>query len=163
ILCLHVGRYRVSPADALAGTGLSWPELLVEERFVPFDAARALILNAKRLTGRPDLGLEWGFETETSVHGLQGAGAVTSRSVSDAVRVAARYRSLRSRATTYELVSAGEGATLVMRETFDLGDVRSFILEAQATSLERILTTVAGHPLADCEYMFPYPAPSWCS
>jgi hypothetical protein len=56
---LHVRRRGVSLADALAGTGMTWRQLLHEKRLIPFGAMRSLILSAKRLTACPSFGLEF--------------------------------------------------------------------------------------------------------
>ena len=38
LLCLHVRRRGVSLADALAGTGMTWRQLLHEKRLIAFGA-----------------------------------------------------------------------------------------------------------------------------
>jgi Arabinose-binding domain of AraC transcription regulator, N-term len=58
-------------------------------------------------------------------------------------------------------VTGKDCLTLVIREPFDLGDVRTFILEAHVGILERFMTAVAGEPLFGIEYRFPYPPPMW--
>ena len=131
LLCLHVRRRGVSLADALAGTGMTWRQLLHEKRLIAFGAMRRLILSAKRLTACPSLGLEWGLSIETAAHGLTGATIAASRNVSQALEAAVRYRPLRGRAVEFELVGGEDYSTLFIREPFDLGDIRAFILEAR--------------------------------
>jgi hypothetical protein len=61
------------------------------------------------------------------------------------------------------LVAGEDRSTLTIREPFDFGDVRTFILEAHVGIIERFMTTVAGEPLPGTEYRFPYPPPAWAS
>jgi AraC-like DNA-binding protein len=81
--------------------------------------------------------------------------------VSQALDAAIRYRPLRGRAVEFELVDAEDYWTLLMREPFDFGDIRTFILEAHVGMLERVMASVAGQPLVGIEYRFPYPPPAW--
>ena len=160
-LCVHIRRRGVSLADALAGTGMTWQKLLREKRSVAFDPMRTLVLNAQQLTGCPWLGLEWGVSVEAATQGLTGAAIVVSRDVSQALETAARYHPLRSRSVEYQLAVREDRSTLIMREVLDLRDIRTFILEANAAIVERFLTTVAGEPLVEIEYRFPYAPPAW--
>ena len=161
LLCLHVRRRGVSLADALAGTGMTWRQLLHEKRLIPFGAMRSLILSAKRLTACPSLGLEFGISVETAAHGLTGAAIAASPDVSQALEAAVRYRPLRGRAVEFEFEAGKDCLTLFIREPFDLGDVRTFILEAHVAIIERFMTAVAGERLLGIEYRFPYRAPAW--
>jgi AraC-like DNA-binding protein len=161
LLCLFIREHGVPLADALAGSGLTWRQLLNERRLVPFESMRSLVLAAKRLTGRPSLGLEWGVSVEAAAHGLTGTAISASRDLSEALQSVARYRPLRGRALEFDLVRRGEGATLIMREPFDFGDIRSFVLEAHAGIVARSVATVAGLLPVGIEYRFPYPPPAW--
>jgi len=161
LLCLHVRGRGVSVAEALAGTDLTWRQLLHEKRLIAFDAMRTLILSTKRLTACPSLGLEFGVSVETAAHGLTGAAIATSHTVSQALEAAIRYRPLRGRAVAFELLTGEDCLSVLVREPFDFGDVRSFILEAHAGIFERVMEGVAGEPLADIEYRFPYAPPAW--
>lgn len=96
----------------LAGTGLTWRQLLNEKRLIPFEGMRSLVLAAKRLTGRPSLGLEWGVSVEAAAHGLTGTAIAASRDLADALQSAAHYRPLRGRALEFDLVQRGDGVTL---------------------------------------------------
>jgi AraC-like DNA-binding protein len=61
-----------------------------------------------------------------------------------------------------EFQLAGQNrSTLVIREPFDFGDVRTFILEAHVGIIRRLLTEMTGEPLTGIEYRFPYPPPAW--
>jgi len=161
LLLLYVRRLGVPIAEVLAGTGLGWRQLLAEKHFIGFDRLRAVVLAARQRTGRPALGLEWGLSVETAAHGLTGAAIATSRDVLEALRAATIYRALRGRAVRFDLETYADGASLVIREPFDFGDMRSFILEAHAGIIEHFLASVAGAPLTGIEYRFPYAPPAW--
>ena len=161
LLCLYLRHRGVRLADALAGTGMTWRQLLHEKRLIPFEAMRSLVINAKRLTGCPALGLEWGASVEVAAHGLSGAAVAASQDVSEALQASVRYYPLRGRAVALDLVRDADGATLVIREPIAFGDIRSFLLEALAAIVERSMATVAGGPLVGIVHRFPYTPPPW--
>jgi AraC-like DNA-binding protein len=161
LLCLHIRRRGVSLTAALAGSGMTWRQLLHEKRLVSFGTARSLILSAKRLTACPALGLEFSHSVEMAAHGVAGTAVATSRDVSHALEAAIRYRSLRGRAAEFRSVRGRDRLNLIMREPFDLSDIRIFMLEVQAGILDRIMASVAGERLVGIEYRFPYPPPPW--
>ena len=142
---------------------MTWRQLLSEKRLIPFEAMRSLVLAAKRLTRRPALGLDWGFSVETAAHGLMGATIAASHDLSEALEAAARYRPLRGRTVEFELGQSEDSAILVMREVFDFGEIRSFILEAHVGAVMRAMETVAGGRLVGIEYRFPYAPPTWAA
>jgi AraC-like DNA-binding protein len=161
LLCLHIRHRGVSPADALVGTGLTWQQLLRERRAIALSTMRTLILSAKRLTACPSLGLEWGRSVETAAHGLTGAAIAAGCDLSQAMEASIRYRPLRGRALEFELARGEDYLTVLMREPIDLGDIRTFVLEAHVGMLERVMASVAGEPLVGIEYRFPYAPPDW--
>ena len=59
------------------------------------------------------------------------------------------------------MVPTADYSALIVDERFDLGEIRSFILEGIVGALERALTTVAGAPLRGLDYRFPYAPPPW--
>jgi Arabinose-binding domain of AraC transcription regulator, N-term len=84
-----------------------------------------------------------------------------SHDVSQALEAAVRYRPLRRPAVEFEFVVGEDCLTLFIREPFDLGDVRTFILEAHVGMIERTMSAVTGELLVGIEYRFPYPPPAW--
>ncbi|HKT20489.1 MAG TPA: AraC family transcriptional regulator ligand-binding domain-containing protein [Stellaceae bacterium] len=161
LLCLHLQHRGVPIAKGLAGTGMTWRQLLHETRMIPFGPVRTLILAAKELTQSAALGLEFGISVEAISHGLAGAAIAASRDVSQALESVANYRPLRGRAVEFEHIAREDSSSLLIHEPFDFGDVRSFILEAHAGIIERAMRTVTGEPLVGIEYRFPYPSPPW--
>jgi AraC-like DNA-binding protein len=161
LLCLHIQGRGTSLADALAGTGMTWRQLLHEKRLIPFAPARALVLSALRLTECRTLGLEFGHSVEIAAHGLAGTAIATSADLSQALGAAMRYRPLRGRAVEFCLRHDEHFSALLMHEPFDFGDMRAFVLEAQVAMLARIMVSIAGRQLTGIEYHFPYAPPAW--
>jgi AraC-like DNA-binding protein len=161
LLCLHIRHRGVSLEHVLAGTSLTWQQLVCEKRLIDLDTMRTLVLSAKRLAACPSLGLQWGVSVEMAAHGLAGTVIAAGRDVSQALEAAARYRPLRGRAVEFELMDGEDYLTLLMREPFDFGDIRTFVLEAHMGMLERVMASVAGQPLVGVEYRFPYAPPAW--
>jgi AraC-like DNA-binding protein len=161
LLCLHIQSRGASPADALAGTGMTWNQLLHEKRLIPFAPARALVLSAKRMTECQTLGLEFGHSVEIAAHGLAGTAIATSPDLSQALGAAIRYRPLRGRAVELGLRYDTCFLALRVKEPFDFGDMRTFVLEAQVAMLSRIMVSITGGQLVGIEYHFPYVPPTW--
>jgi AraC-like DNA-binding protein len=161
LLCLHIRGRGASSSDALAGTGMTWSQLLHEKRLIPFTPARALVLSAKRLSECKTRGLEFGHSVEIAAHGLAGTAIATSPDLSEALRAAIRYRPLRGRAVEFGLRHDEHYLVLRIHEPFDFEDMRTFVLEAQAAMLDRIMVSIAGGPLVGIEYHFPSAPPTW--
>lgn len=161
LLCLHVQGRGASLSDVLAGTGMTWRQLLHEKRLISFAPARALVLSAKRLTECRTLALEFGHSVELAAHGLAGTAIATSSDLSEALGAAMRYRPLRGRAVEFGLRHSEQFLTLRIHEPFDFGDMRTFVLEAQVAMLNRIMVSIAGGQLVEIQYHFPYAPPAW--
>jgi AraC-like DNA-binding protein len=140
---------------------MTWRQLLHEKRLIPFAPARALVLSALHLTKCRTLGLEFGHSVEIAAHGLAGTAIATSSDLSQALGAAMRYRPLRGRAVEFCLRHDEHFSALRMHEPFDFGDMRAFVLEAQAAMLARIMISIAGRQLTGIEYHFPYAPPAW--
>jgi AraC-like DNA-binding protein len=161
LFCLHIQGRGASPADALAGTGMTWKQLLHEKRLLPFAPARALVLSAKRMTECDTLGLEFGHSVEIAAHGLAGTAIATSPDLSQALEAAMRYRPLRGRAVEFGLRYDTCFLVLRVHESFDFQDMRTFVLEAQVAMLSRMMVSITGEQLVGIEYHFPYAPPTW--
>lgn len=163
LLCALLRGRGLDVGEALAGTGMTWAQLAKEEQFVTFAAMRRLILQAAALTGSAALGLELGPAAQPSAHGPVGYAAVASGTLEQALEVVAQYGAARIRGVDFRLATDRDGATLEMRERFDFGDVRIFILETLLVTVMGLLEALAGQPLERAECRLPYKAPRWAA
>lgn len=161
LLCMLMRKRGVELPRLLAGTGLSWTQLLDANRGLSFSQVRSLILAALKLSGSPLLGMEVGESLPVSAHGQVGYAAMASKDVGQALEVIVRYSALRANLLEMRLISGEEVSCVQMRERFDLGDVRIPILEATSVLLVQVLEALVGYRLEQMEYRVPYPAAPW--
>lgn len=145
----------------LAGTGLSWAQLLDASRGLNFVQMRSLILAAIKLSGSPLVGLEVGAALPVSAHGQVGYAAMASNDVGQALDVIVRYAKLRTNALEWRLIRGEHDCRVQIRECFDLADVRIPMLEATSVLLVQVLEALVGYPLEQMEYRLPYSAAPW--
>lgn len=161
MLCMLLRKHGVDTHRLLAGTGLTWAELVSTEKGIDFLRVRNLLHAALRYGVSPSLGMEVGAAVPVAAHGQVGYAGVASRDVRQAFDVLVRYSKLRSTAFAFRLVEDGPVCHLQVREQFDLGDVRIPLLEAVLLVVVQLLETVLGQPLDDVQYLLPYPEPPW--
>ncbi|WP_157691763.1 AraC family transcriptional regulator [Noviherbaspirillum autotrophicum] len=161
LLCMLMRRRGVELSRLLAGTGLTWAQLVDASRALSFLQMRRLILSALELSGSPLLGLEIGASLPVSAHGQVGYAAMASKDVAQALDVIVRFSALRANLLDMRLVTGEQVSSVQIRERFDLGDVRIPILEATSVLLVQVLEALVGDALGQLEYRVPYPAAPW--
>ncbi|HEY0845308.1 MAG TPA: AraC family transcriptional regulator ligand-binding domain-containing protein [Noviherbaspirillum sp.] len=161
LLCMLLRKGGIEPSRLLAGTGLTWAELVRAEQDIDFVRMRRLVHAALQLSGSPALGMELGAAVPVAAHGQVGYAAVASRDVRHAFDIVVRYSKLRSNALSFRLIENGTTCYLQVRELFDLGDVRVHVLEAVLLVVVQLLETLLGQPLEEAQYLLPYAEPGW--
>ncbi len=160
LLCT-VLRNSVPDSKVLSVGELNVAQLATQQMFVSFEVSSGLILEVVRLTGRPWLGMELGAMTQVSAHGPLGYAVASSRDIMQALETVSRFAGLRTRAMEFRLSPHDGNTDIVIRERFDFGEVRAFILEAVVVMLARMIEWLSGQSLERAEYQLPYARPSW--
>ncbi len=163
LLCTMLRVRGVDIAQLPTGTGLTWDRLLDGNRSMNFVQIRQLILAALQVTGTPSLGLALGSATQAAAHGAVGYAALASKDVAQGLELIGRYAKLRSRALDLRVETDGDVCRILMREQFDLADVRIFLLETSLVVIVRMLEAMLGQRLPQLQYRLPYPAPAWAA
>jgi AraC-like DNA-binding protein len=161
LLCMMLRRYGVEIPRLLAGTGLTWTELVNADKGIDFVRMRRLIHAALKLAGSPSLGMEVGIAVPVSAHGQVGYAAVASKDVRQAFDVMSTYSKLRTSALAFRVQEDAGGARMQIQELFDLEDVRVPVLEAVLLVVVQLLESLLGQSLDGVQYRFPYPEPAW--
>lgn len=161
LVCMTLRKRGVDVPRLLAGTGLSWAQLIDASRGLNFIQMRSLIHAAIALSGSPLIGMEVGAALPLSAHGQVGFAAMASRDVEQALDVIVRYARLRSSALEWRMLRGEHGCRVQVRECFDLDDVRIPILEATTMLLVQILEALVGDAPEQMEFRLPYPAAPW--
>ncbi|WP_136413819.1 AraC family transcriptional regulator [Herbaspirillum sp. ST 5-3] len=161
LLCVMLRKRGVETDRLLAGTGLSWPDLTDAERAIGFAQMQVLVRAAIALSGSPSLGAEIGASAPAAAHGQVGRVVVSGGNVGQAIDALARYSKLRCTMLEFRPYCDDTHCRLQVRELFDLGDLRTPILEAALMVVVRLLQTVLGQVPEEVQYKLPYPEPAW--
>ncbi len=161
LLCNLLRNYGADVESVLAHSGLDWATLVQGNERISFVQIRAIIQAAIRTAPIPGLGLVLGSATPASAHGAVGYAALAAKDVAQALTLLGLYAKLRIGALDLQVVPDRARSRIVMREQFDLAEVRVFVCESVMVVLVRLLETILGQRLPQLEYYFPYPQPDW--
>lgn len=159
LLCMKLRERGVETNRLLAGTGLSWPELTDAERTIGFAQMQVLLRAAIALSGSRSLGAEIGASAPAAAHGPVGRAVISATNLGQAIDALARYSKLRCTMLEFRPLHDDTYCRLQVRELFDLGDVRTPILQAALMFVVRLLQTVLGRVPEEVQYKLPYYEP----
>jgi len=140
-----VARWKVTPGELLAGTGLDAAVLAAPGARVPLAQAIEVIERARRLTGEPALGFQLGLQMRVSWHGFIGFAALASPTARDAIEIAIRFAPTRTDALALRLHVEDRVASLVIEELAPLGSARDVVILALATGIWQIGNSLVGY------------------
>jgi hypothetical protein len=98
-----VQRWRVTPTELLAATGLSQSDVEDPLERLELSTIVRLFENARSLTGEPDLGYYLALQKRVSMFGYIGFVAQSARTIGEVLTLALKYAPLVSSAVTFEL------------------------------------------------------------
>lgn len=150
----------LSVTDALAGSGLSEADLRDHERMILGRQELAVATNLVNLLGDPaDLGVRVGRSYYVGSFGIFGFACLTSSTLGDAVRFAARYYDL-SYGFCLPTVTV-EGPEVALRlDLPDLtGPVAEFLTRRDLAAIARVMGELLGSPIPFTSIDFAGPAP----
>jgi AraC-like DNA-binding protein len=154
-----VARWRVTPEQLLAGTGLTADGLAAPGGRLPLATVVALIERARVLTREPAIGFHLGLQMRISWHGFVGFAAMASATIRDALEIAARFAPTRTNALALRLDVVGDTAALVIEERAPLGAAQDAIIFALVTGIWQIGNHLCGRVLEGAvELAFAEPA-----
>lgn len=161
LLCMVLRGMQLDVDALLAGVGMSWAELSVNEQMLGFDTVQRLGLAAVRTSQRPWLGLDLGQAIQTSMHGPVGYAVASSRNLRQAFEVLDQYGTLRNEALCFELETRAGGAVLHVRESADMAELRVFVLDVVFAALVKLIESVVNTGLDQVCIDVPRPEPAW--
>ncbi len=121
----------------------------------------AFIRAAIATTGRPDLGLIVGQRHRLPVFGFWGLALATSPNLGSAARIGIQYADLTHTLLRWSFRRGGRLASLAMRPARPLGDLETYLVEADAAAVATLLQDLLGRVTVLAEARFAYPAPPW--
>jgi AraC-like DNA-binding protein len=157
-LVVHCGRWGVTPAALLEGTGIAMAALEDPATRLPLDRCAALVERAQLLTSQPALAFSMGMHMRLSWHGFLGFAAMAAGTVREALALAERFSLTRTSAFSLATHVEGSIASLVLEERLPAGPMREFAVIALLVGIARIADDVTGKSLTGvAECAFPEP------
>ncbi|MCB9658914.1 MAG: AraC family transcriptional regulator [Polyangiales bacterium] len=154
------------PRDALlAGTDIALTDVAEPGRPIRFEQHQRVVRNALALTGNPGLGLWFGKQLKLASLGLVGYGAMSSRTLSEAALLIARFHALRVPNLELKIepppvADPRAAPSLRLEETRDYGDIRVFSIESVLQSVSELSTMLLGHAPATLSFDVAYARPA---
>jgi AraC-like DNA-binding protein len=154
-----VRRWGVTPADLLAGFGLTEDAVSLPSRRVPLATWGALLERARTLTGEPGLGFYLGLQKRISGYGYLGFAAMSAPSLREAIELVAHFSAVAVTSVSLRLHVEGRLACLVVDEQADVGSARDIALIGLLLGAGHIGQMLTGQSLSgDTELSIPEPA-----
>src|SRR5262249_7840627 len=90
-----------------------------------------------------------------------GVAMIASATLEEALRTLAGYGGARGRTVRLRYTRSAKYGEIETLESFDLGEMRAFVLEAAVVQISNLITAVAGQQLKSVLFQFPFPSPRW--
>jgi len=143
------------------GTNVSYEKLMTLDGTIPLDEMAQIYRNAQAISGLEDLGLLVGAQLHISTHGPLGVAAFSAPDLRAALTLFAKYSQTRAQFFKVTTSEYSEGMKVGFSETFDLDDVREFILETALIGLFSSITSFVGVGQFEGTVKFSYSKPSY--
>ncbi|PCI21528.1 MAG: AraC family transcriptional regulator [Piscirickettsiaceae bacterium] len=150
----------ISAADILRGTGLS-VEQLQESDTVSLDQFVTAILNTRKITKNPAIGLLLGSLLHPSTHGSVGWAAINSPTLADAINIFQRYSHIRTPFVLYKPMSFGDQYIIRLTLTKNLKGAHMIFVEAMLMLLQHVIEFILGRAMSEGELYINSSAPNY--
>lgn len=144
----------------LAGTRLSPDDLAALDGQLGARDQLAVIRNALRLAGNPGFGLVVGHRLPLAAHGALGQLLAASPTLLEGWRALARFHALRVPMVSVRLRVQARTVDIALEPEDAPDDVRLFLLEAMAVTVQRGIELVTGRRLREGRLTLGYAAPA---
>lgn len=159
----HMDEIGVARSDLLKNTNICAKMVVNESEKISYSQYSRLILNAKKLSNNPALGLEFGVVLGLNLHGILGSGALTSTSIYEALSFITKYKSVISPVTHLTLQSNNEKneVTLTVEPSLDSGTLLTFFQETILSCLYYCGKKITKTNYLPVDFFFSYPEPAY--
>ena len=144
ILFRHLRLSEENCQPFFAGTRVSYAELMTLDGTIARNDMARIYLNAIALSDQEDLGLSVGAQLHLSTHGPVGVAAFSGPDLRAALTLFAKYSQTRAEFFDVTVNDHPDGMAVTFTETFDLGELRPFIMETALTGLFSGITFFVG-------------------
>lgn len=138
----------ITAEQILEGTELS-VHSLQEDDYISLDQFISVILNTRKLSNNPAIGLLLGSILHPSTHGSVGWAAINSPTLSDAINIFQRYSQVRTPFILYTTLTQGDQYIIRLTLTDNLKAAHTIFIEAMLMLLQHIIEFILGRPMTE--------------
>jgi AraC-like DNA-binding protein len=138
----------ITPEQIFEGTKLSCHSIQ-KDGYVTLDQFIKVILNTRKLSNNPAIGLLLGSFLHPSTHGPVGWAAINSPTLSDAINIFQRYSQIRTPFILYTTLTHGEDYIIRLTLTDSLKAAHLIFIEAMLMLLQHIIEFILGRPMTE--------------
>ncbi|MBV1912526.1 MAG: AraC family transcriptional regulator [Cycloclasticus sp.] len=138
----------ITPEQILDGTGLNTDSLQADD-YVSLEQFINVILNTRKLSHNPAIGLLLGSLLHPSTHGPVGWAAINSPTLSDAINIFQRYSQIRTPFILYTTLTQGDEYIIRLTLTDNLKAAHTIFIEAMLMLLQHIIEFILGRPMTE--------------
>lgn len=150
----------VSAEQILTGTQLT-ASSLSDGAYISVDQFVNVILNTRKVTNNPAIGLLLGSLLHPSTHGHMGWAAINSPALSDAITIFQTYSFIRTPFILYRTSVQKDQYIIRLTLTENLKDAHSLFVEAMLMLLQHIIEFILGRPMSEAKLYINGSAPSY--
>jgi len=150
----------VSAEQILTGTQLT-ASSLSDGAYISVDQFVNVILNTRKVTNNPAIGLLLGSLLHPSTHGHMGWAAINSPALSDAITIFQTYSFIRTPFILYRTSVQKDQYIIRLTLTENLKDAHSLFVEAMLMLLQHIIEFILGRPMSEAKLYINSSAPSY--
>ncbi len=161
ILFRHLRLNEENSAAYFEGTSVSYKTLMTLDGTIPLNEMAQIYRNAQAISELEDLGLLVGGQLHISTHGAVGVAAFSAPDLRAALTLFAKYSQTRAEFFKVTITENTEGMRVTFTETFDLDDLRVFILETALIGLLSSITSFVGAGQFKGQVKFSYTKPNY--
>ena len=150
----------VSAEQILTGTQLT-ASSLSDGAYISVDQFVNVILNTRKVTNNPAIGLLLGSLLHPSTHGHMGWAAINSPTLSDAIAIFQTYSFIRTPFILYSTSVQKDQYIIRLTLTENLKGAHSLFVEAMLMLLQHIIEFILGRAMSEAELYISSSAPSY--
>jgi AraC-like DNA-binding protein len=154
-------RWGISEQLLLDGSGLTPANVEELDARISTRQAGQITRRLMVLSGRSDIGMEYGFMIRPTSHGFLGYAVMSCATLGEAMRVLDKYFSLHLKDYTQVLEIKDEEVILTLDESHNLGPMRQVSFEAMLVSCCLHLNYLTGRELPDLKVLVDWPRPDY--
>ena len=150
----------MSAEQILTGTQLT-ADSLSNGAYISVDQFVNVILNTRKVTNNPAIGLLLGSLLHPSTHGHMGWAAINSPTLSDAITIFQTYSFIRTPFILYSTSVQKDQYIIRLTLTENLRGAHSLFVEAMLMLLQHIIEFILGRPMSEAKLYINSSAPSY--